>query len=174
VERGVVGIKGLGRLFKISDENQNGRLDLHNELPKLIGDIGVVVNRLELNELIRLLDRNGDGEISYTDFLFQLAPPLSEDRIQWINKAFDKLDARGTGKVSIQDVQAVHNPKSTELVKMGKTTANVIFANLLRSYDQNADGFISRTEFVDYYREISPSIETDEAFGQMMKNSWKL
>jgi Ca2+-binding EF-hand superfamily protein len=174
VERGAIGIKGLGRLFRIADDNADNKIDLQNELPKLMGDIGVILNKTELNELVRLLDRDGGGEISYDEFLYQMAPPLTEDRIYWINKAFDKLDVDGSGKVSIQDVQAIHNPKSSELVRMGKTTANAIFANLLRSYDEDGDGLITRDEFIDYYREISPSIDNDEYFATMMKNAWKL
>jgi Ca2+-binding EF-hand superfamily protein len=174
VDRGVVGIKGLGRLIKTADENGDGKIDLQNELPKFIGDIGIIVNRVELNELIRLLDRNGDGLITYKDFLNQLAPPLNESRLQWINKAFDKLDFRGAGKVSMRDILIVHNPKASESVKMGTTTANGLLANLLRSYDRDADGHISRNEFTDFYREVSPSISNDEAFGQMMKSAWKL
>lgn len=174
VERGAVGIKGIGRLFRIADDNNSRSIDLKNELPKLMTDIGVILNKTELSELARLLDRTGDGTISYDEFLYQMAPPLSEERIKWINKAFDKLDVDGSGVVNISDVQAVHNPDKSELVKMGKTTANAIFANLLRSYDDDADGSITRDEFIDYYREISPSIDTDEYFAEMMKNAWKL
>jgi Ca2+-binding EF-hand superfamily protein len=139
-----------------------------------MGDIGVILNKTELNELIRLLDRDGNGRISYDEFLYQMAPPLSEERIRWINKAFDKLDVDGSGKVSIADVEAVHNPKSSELIRMGKTTASAIFANLLRSFDEDGDGLITRDEFIDYYREISPSVDTDEYFALMIKNAWKL
>ena len=174
VERGALGVKGIGRLFRIADDNADNAIDLHNELPKLMNDIGVILNKTELTELERLLDRNGDGTISYDEFLYQMAPPLSEERIKWINKAFDKLDVDGSGLVNIADIQAVHNPKTSELVKMGKTTANEIFANLLASYDQDGDGTITRDEFIDYYREISPSIDTDEYFATMMKNAWKL
>jgi len=174
VQRGAVGIKGLGRLFRIADDNADRAIDLQNELPKLMGDIGVILNKTELNELIRLLDRNGDGTISYDEFLYQMAPPINEERIRWINKAFDKLDVDGSGTVSIEDLQAVHNPKTSELVRMGKTTAKAIFANLLRSFDEDGDGIITRDEFIDYYREISPSIDNDEYFGLMMKNAWKL
>ncbi|KAK8882116.1 hypothetical protein M9Y10_044756 [Tritrichomonas musculus] len=174
VERGAVGVKGIGRLFRIADDNADRSIDLHTELPKLMNDIGVILNKTELTELERLLDRNGDGTISYDEFLYQMAPPLSEERIKWINKAFDKLDVDGSGVVNIADIQAVHNPKTSELVRMGKTTANQIFANMVASYDHDGDGTITRDEFIDYYREISPSIDTDEYFAEMMKSAWKL
>ena len=50
----------------------------------------------------------------------------------------------------------------------------MIFTNLLRSYDDDGDGKITRDEFIDYYREISPSIDEDEYFAEMMKSAWKL
>lgn len=174
VERGAVGIKGIGRLFRIADDNSDNLIDLHNELPKLMSDIGIILNRTELNELERLLDANGDGKISYDEFLYQMAPPINEERIRWINKAFDKLDVDNSGLIEIADLEAIHNPQASQLVRMGKTTANAIFANMLKSYNDDGDGQITRDEFIDYYREISASIDNDEYFIEMMKNAWKL
>jgi Ca2+-binding EF-hand superfamily protein len=174
VERGATGIKGIGRLFRIADDNRDQTIDLMTELPKLMNDIGVVLNKTELTELGRLLDRDNSGAITYDEFLYQMAPPLSQERVKWINAAFDKLDTDGSGHISIADIEATHNPDASQLVKMGKTTANAIFASLLRSFDQDSDGLITRTEFLDYYREISPSIDTDEQFALMIKSAWKL
>jgi Ca2+-binding EF-hand superfamily protein len=173
-ERGAVGIQGIGRLFGIADDNRDRSIDLQNELPKLMGDIGLALDKTELTELAQLLDRDHNGSISYDEFLFQMSPPLTEERILWINKAFDKLDADRSGKISIADVEAVHNAQTSELVRLGKTTASAIFANLVRSYDNDGDGLITRDEFIDYYREISPSIDTDEYFVAMIKSAWKL
>jgi hypothetical protein len=63
VERGAVGIKGIGRLFRIADDNIDHKMDRVNELLELIGDIGVILNKTELNEPIRMLDRDGSGTI---------------------------------------------------------------------------------------------------------------
>jgi len=174
LQRGAVGIRGLGRLFRIADDNRSGTVDLHNELPKLMNDVGVILNKTEISELSRLLDRNGDGTICYEEFIFHLAPPLSEERIKWCNKAFDKLDVDGSGVVAIHDLEAIYNPEKSELVRMGKTSAGAIFGNLLKSFDNDGDGTITREEFIDYYREISPSIDNDEYFALMMQNAWKL
>ena len=41
-------------------------------------------------------------------------------------------------------------------------------------FDQLKQYLITRDEFIDYYREISPSIDTDEYFAEMMRSAWKL
>jgi len=38
---------------------------------------------------------------------------------------------------------------------------------------QTADGIVTFDEFVDYYRDVSCSIDTDEYFAVMMKNAWQ-
>ena len=174
VARGAVGIKGIARLFLIADDNTDKKLDVHNELPKLMNDIGIILNKTELNELVRLMDKDGTGTIDYEEFLYQMAPPMNETRITWVNKAFDKLDVDGTGSVSVADIAAIHNSAKDETIKLGKTTVNAVFQNLLKSYSDDGDDKISREEFIDYYREISPSFDDDEYFIEMIKSAWKL
>ena len=174
IQRGATGIRGIGRLFRIADDNGDKLIDLHNELPKLMNDIGVILNKTELAELARHLDKNGDGHICFEEFLFHMAPPMSESRISWCNKAYNKLDANGDGHVSIHDLQQLHNPETSALVRAGKTSATAIFNNLSKYFDGDGDGIITREEFIDYYREISPSIDNDEYFALMMQNAWKL
>nr|AGM32361.1 EF-hand family protein [Coptotermes formosanus] len=175
LERGANGIKGVGRLFQIADDNSNKLIDTQNELPKLINDIGLILNKTELAELIRIIDKDADGFISFDEFLFALAPPLSDSRITWIVKAFDKLDINKDGIVELEDIQAMHAPGSTtKFGKLGTTSIDAVFQNLLRSMDQDGIPTITKEEFINYYRQISPSIDTDEYFTEMMKSSWKL
>ncbi|EAX99691.1 EF hand family protein [Trichomonas vaginalis G3] len=174
MERGAQGIRGIARLFLIADDNKDKKVDCKNELPKVMNDCGIILNKTELTELARLLDKNGDGMVSYDEFLFQMAPPMNESRIAIVNQAFDKLDKDGSGKVTIADLEMAHNPDNSELVRLGKTTAKAVFENLVASYSHDDDKTITREEFIDYYREISPSFDLDEAFIEMMKNAWKL
>lgn len=39
---------------------------------------------------------------------------------------------------------------------------------------QEKDGIVTFDEFCDYYAGVSCSIDTDEYFAEMMKQSWKL
>jgi Ca2+-binding EF-hand superfamily protein len=168
--RGAVGITGLGRLFRIADDDGNRKIDLKNEFPKLLGDIGVLLNKTELAELGRLLDRDGDGVITYDEFIYFLAPPLNPFRLGLINEAFDFLDKNGNGIIDINDFRQIH----AETRSPRKSPAEVLFANMLRCFDKDGGGTISREEFVDYYREINPSIPNDEYFETLIRAAWKL
>ncbi len=39
---------------------------------------------------------------------------------------------------------------------------------------QNADGIITLDEFIEYFKDVSASIDRDDYFELMMKNAWKL
>ena len=39
---------------------------------------------------------------------------------------------------------------------------------------QVADGIVTFEEFLDYFSDVSASIDSDEYFAGMMKNAWKI
>lgn len=173
IERGAIGIRGIGRLFGIADDDGNKKIDIKYEFPKLIHDIGLNFNMDQIVDLSKALDRDGSGQIDYEEFLFKLAKPMSQTRIDQVVKAFESIDKDGNGYVDIKDLQAVHNAEKSEAVRIGKVSAAEVFKNLCSHYD-NGDGKITKDEFINYYREISPSIDNDEHFILLIKNAWKL
>ena len=44
----------------------------------------------------------------------------------------------------------------------------------MTQWDGNGDGTVSIEEFEDYFAGVSSSIDRDDYFETMMKNSWKL
>uniref|UniRef100_A0A8I6AEK8 Calcyphosine-like n=1 Tax=Rattus norvegicus TaxID=10116 RepID=A0A8I6AEK8_RAT len=69
--RGSAGIKGLGRVFRIMDDNNNRTLDF-KEFLKGLNDYAVVMEKEEAEELFRRFDRDGNGTIDFNEFLVML------------------------------------------------------------------------------------------------------
>lgn len=176
-ERGAVGIRGLGRLFRIADDDGSRTIDLRIELPKLLADIGVLLNRTEIEELGRMLDRNGDGQVSYDEFIYYFAPPMNQFRTDLVTRVFEFLDKNGNGVLECSDLRAGHQT-ITSTVTIGGTRrvsqSEVMFQNLLSTFDKNGDGTITKQEFLDYYRDQSPNIDNDETFELLVTRAWGL
>ena len=66
--RGSTGIIGLGRVFRIMDDNGNKTLD-KDEFSKGLRDYGVQVTPDQVDELFQQIDKDGSGSIDYEEFL---------------------------------------------------------------------------------------------------------
>ena len=58
---------------------------------------GIFPKKVELQALMKFYDVNGDGNISYNEFLSGLKDELSPRRLNMVKKAFAMLDTDGSG-----------------------------------------------------------------------------
>jgi len=174
--RGANGILGLGRVFKIMDDDQNRTLDF-NEFKKGIRDYGLHLEPKELQEMFSAFDRDGSGLIDFDEFLLALRPPMSKARKDIIGDAFNKLDKTGDQVITIEDLKGVYNVKMHPKYQNGEMTEEQIFRKFLNTFEVGSaevDGTITRDEFMNYYAGVSASIDNDAYFLLMMKNAYKL
>lgn len=66
--RGTLGIRGLGRMFRILDNNGNRQLDL-NELMWGLKDFGISLDEEQANTILAFFDRDRSGTVNYDEFL---------------------------------------------------------------------------------------------------------
>lgn len=173
--RGSSGIKGLGRTFKIMDDDGNKSIDF-KEFKKGLRDYGVNIEPEEVQEMFSAFDKDGSGTIDFDEFLVNLRPPLSTSRKNLIQKAFRKLDKTGDGVVTVEDLEGVYNANHHPKFQNGEWTKEQVFLSFLASFDTpgDADGQVTYDEFFNYYVGVSASIDNDAYFDVMMRKAWKL
>ncbi|KAI7795714.1 putative calcyphosin-like protein [Triplophysa rosa] len=173
--RGSSGIKGLGRTFRIMDDDNNRTLDL-KEFLKGLNDYGVLIEKEEAMNLFQRFDKDGSGFIDFDEFLITLRPPMSNARKEVVLQAFKKLDKTGDAVVTVEDLRGVYNAKNHPKYQNGEWTEDQVFRKFLDSFDSpdDKDGKVTKDEFWNYYSGVSASIDSDVYFILMMKNAWRL
>jgi len=183
LSRGARGLIGLQRLFKIIDDDNSKDLN-RTEFNKAIKDFRLDFNSSETNKLFDYFDEDHSGSIDYDEFLHTIRGEMSDKRINLIKQAFKKFDRTGDGVVTIDDIRGVYSAKMHPDVKSGKKTEDDVLFEFLDTFEQyhalksgdtkSRDKSITLEEFIDYYRNVSCSIDSDEYFELMIKNAWNL
>ncbi|XP_054724377.1 calcyphosin-like protein [Uloborus diversus] len=173
--RGANGIIGLSRAFRLMDDNRDRKLDTE-EMKLGLQEYGADLSSEEVQELFQELDKDSSGTVSFEEFLKAVRPPLSQDRLDIIEKAFAKMDKSGDGSVTLEDLKGVYNGKEHPDVIDGKKSEDEVLLEFLSSFDtpNKTDGKVSKQEFIDYYAGVSASIDLDEYFVTMMEKAWQL
>ncbi|XP_007111530.2 calcyphosin-like protein [Physeter macrocephalus] len=173
--RGSADIKGLGRVFRIMDDDNNRTLDF-KEFVKGLNDYAVVMEKKEAEELFWRFDKDGNGTIDFNEFLLTLRPPMSRARKEVIMQAFRKLDETGDGVITIEDLREVYSAKHRPKCQNGEWMEEQVFRKFLDNFDSpyDEDGVVTPKEFMNYYACVSASFDTEVYFIVMMRTAWEL
>lgn len=172
--KGSLGIRGIARAFKLLDNNGNGKID-QTEFYWGLKDIGISLNEEEAASVLKNFDRDGNGFVSFDEFLRALRGDLNASRLSWIKKAYKKLDINGDGTVKLDDIAQLFDVSKHQDIVHGRKDPKQVYLEFMSLWEtQKADGIVSMEEFLDYFADVSASIDSDEYFAVMMQNAWKL
>lgn len=90
-------------------------------------------------------------------------------RKELVKKVFDKLDANKNGIIELDDIKGVYNAKQHPDVKAGKKTEDEALGEFLDTFElhhsmkhpEEKDRKINIREFIEYYTNVSASIDND-------------
>lgn len=182
-KRGSRGIASISRKFKIADDNNSKSLDI-GEFKKAMKDFRIGMNEKQTASVFRLFDRDGSGEISYDEFLRMIRGSMNKAREAIAKRCFNIMDKDGSGELDINDIRQNFNAKQHPDVKAGKKSEDEILGEFLDTFEDHfadikgnedsRDGIIKMHEWIEYYNNVSMSIDDDEYFKVMMNNAWNL
>lgn len=173
-QKGGVGIRSLRRIFRQMDFNGNKKLDA-GEFEQALAAFGLFPKKVEIQALMKFYDVDGDGNISYDEFLSGLRDELSERRLNMVKKAFVMMDKDGSGQLTTSDLAGIYDVSMNAEFLEGKKTKDEILAEFLNNFDGargNNDGVVTWNEWVDYYSDLSMSTPSEEYFVRMMESTW--
>lgn len=179
--RGARGIVGIQRLFKIIDDDGSRTLN-QQEFAKACRDFKIGISEENIPILFSYFDSNRDGCLNIDEFLMAIRGDLNEKRLGLVQQAFRKIDRDNSGVLDINDIKDNYNASKHPDVINGKKTADQVLVEFLETFETHhnilngtaSDGSVSLEEFVEYYKNISASIENDDYFALVMNNSWNL
>jgi calcyphosin len=163
------------------DDNHSMSLDRF-EFTKAMQDYMLGFSEGEIAKLFNHFDYDRSSLIEYDEFLRTIRGPMTAARKAIVMRAYAILDKDGSGMIDINDIRGVYKADKHPDVLAGKKTEQQILQEFLETFEtahnmrnnDAPDHVVTKDEFVEYYNNVSASIDNDEYFALMMNNAWNL
>lgn len=120
--------------------------------------------------------------MDYDEFVRGVRGEMNQFRRNIVMAAFKKIDRDQSGVLDLNDIKGVYNARNHPEVKSGKKTEDEVLGEFLETFEAHhalsgkgtRDRSVTPDEFIEYYNNVSASIDNDQYFELMMINAWKL
>jgi len=174
-EHGARGFYGLQRKFRIMDDDNSGSLSL-GEFKKGLRELGLDIVDSEARALFDHFDYANAGTISYDNFIIALRSDLTPRRLDLVKQAFSALDSNGDGVLNTSELLEKYDATRHPDVTSGKRSEEDVLREWVQVFEVggDVDGKVSIVEFINYYTNLSASIDEEDYFELMIRNAWHM
>ena len=146
----------LKKMFLKLDSDHSGTLTIDeiqrgmNEIETLMGGkkkSSTKSNIAEYKEMMISLDSNGDGVVSYDEFIAAAVNKVALLNKQNIDSAFRLIDTDNSGNITIEELKAAFEPEGHE--KDGD-----MWREIMKEVDKDGDNSISYEEFYEAMTQV--------------------
>jgi Ca2+-binding EF-hand superfamily protein len=108
---------------------------------------------------------------------------LSETRLRLVKEAFNKIDKNGNGTLELDEVKDSYDAGRHPLVLSGFRSESSVKSEFLAMFSVNHntstkskdnDGVVDIDEFIQYHQLISPLVERDCEWRNMLVGVWNM
>ena len=180
-ERGVQGICSIARNFRIIDENNSQTIDF-NDFKQVCNMYNFGLDDNQLKIIFSNFDPENTGEIDYDEFIRTIRGEMNEFRQNLVQKVFDKLDTKKSGEITFKELNNKYNVKNHPDVISGKISEEEAIKEFIDTFQETynylcgteTNNIITIEEFLEYYENVSMTIDEDEYFEYLLNNTWDL
>ena len=173
-ERSGNGLRGLKIMFRAIDRDRNNSID-PTEFKYAMRDYGIPISDDEVSAVVKYFDTNKDGKISFDEFIRAVRGDLNQRRQEMVMMAYDVLDKSGDGLVTIEDIMSIYDASFHPDFASGRKTKEEVLREFMQIWETHRkDGIVTKEEFIDYYKDVSASIDNDDYFELMIRNAWHI
>ena len=138
--------------------------------------INMTLTNGELRILFEFYDEEDFGLIDYELFVHGVRDKLNDFRLNLVKKAFNQLDKDGSGLLDASDIASLYDSSVHPDVISGSSSSQQVLSSFLETFDVGCvvSGKVTIDEFINYYSNISESIDNDDYFELMIRNVWHI
>ena len=105
---------------------------------------------------------------------------MNDKRKKIVEEIFNKLDINHSNAIEKEELKSKFNAKNHPDVLNGKKTEDEILLEFIETFENTYnylcgtenDGKVTLEEFMEYYENISLSIDNDDYFEMLINNTW--
>jgi Ca2+-binding EF-hand superfamily protein len=175
LSRGVRGVVGLHRKFRAMDEDKSLLLNLV-DFKRALKDCAIKLTDFQMSQIFGIFDCDRTGSINFEEFLVGVRGKMNARRRGVAKRAFDGLDPTRSGEADPEDIINNFSAAGHPDVANGQKTEDDILKEFLDTFDVGGvkDGKVVIREFMEYYDDVSSSIEDDDFFEAVLRSVWGL